>query len=196
MTVDVFVARYRTSLVLGSCWVVSAVGLAALPEATADRLLLRASTTLPRVAAWPWTLPLSGLLAKEDLVVPLLALVLGVAPLEAQVGWRRTLLLLAVAHSGATALSQGLLGVRVAVGAAPAHLLSSVDVGPSYLAVAGLAAAGAVAPTPARRLLALAALAVGLPELMEGLQCAEVPAVGHLCAGVLGLAGGWLLRSP
>ena len=187
-------SRHRTSLALASCWAGSTVVLAALPDMTAEHVLLQASTTLPRLTSWPWTLPASGLLVREDLAVWLLALLLGAAQLEREVGWQRTAVLLAAVHVGATALSQALLATRVALELAPRELLLQVDVGPSYLAVAGLAAAVVVAPTTARRLLPASALLVGLPELLEGLGHADLAATGHVAAAVLGLAGGFGLR--
>lgn len=187
-------SRHRTSLALGSCWALSWAVLAWLPDRSVEQLLRFASTTLPRLAAWPVTLPLSGLLVREDLAVWLVALALGAAQLERQVGWRRTLVLLAAVHAGASLLSQALLGLRVLLDHAPAGLLDQVDVGPSYLAVAGLAAAAVTAPTSARRLLPLSALLVGLPELLEGLDRLDLAATGHVASALLGATGGWWLR--
>ena len=186
--------RHRTSIALGSCWVLSWAVLAGLPDRSVEHLLALTSTTLPRLAAWPVTLPISGLLVQHDLGIWLAALVLGAAQLEHQVGWRRTLVLLAAVHAGATVLSQGLLGLRVLLDLAPVALLDQVDVGPSYLAVAGLALAVVTAPTAARRLVPLSALLVGLPELLEGLDHADLAATGHVAAALLGAAGGWWIR--
>ena len=187
-------SQHRTSLALAACWAGSTVALAALPDTTAEQVLIQASTTLPRLSSWPWTLPASGLLVREHLAVWLLALLLGAAQLEREVGWRRTAVLLAAVHVGATTLSQALLAIRTALELAPRELLSQVDVGPSYLAVAGLAAAVVVAPTTARRVLPASALLVGLPELLEGLGRLDLAATGHVAAAVLGLAGGSWLR--
>lgn len=187
-------SRHRTSLALAACWAGSTVVLAMLSDTTAEHVMLQASTTLPRLTSWPWTLPASGLLVREHLAVWLLALLLGAAQLEREVGWQRTAVLLAAVHVGATTLSQALLALRTALELAPRELLAQVDVGPSYLAVAGLAAAVVVAPTTARRVLPASALLVGLPELLEGLGRADLAATGHVAAAVLGLAGGCWLR--
>lgn len=184
----------RVTVTLAAGWTASWAVLSLLPDRTADAVLLAGSTTLPRLADWPWTLPLSGLLVHDALPVWLLALLVGAAPLEREVGTRRALLLLGGVHVGATALSQGLLGARVALHAAPHALLAQPDVGPSYLAVAGLAGAAAVGRTGVRRLVPLAALLAGLPELLEGLASADLAATGHLAAAVLGLAAGRGLR--
>ncbi|MCW2778501.1 MAG: hypothetical protein JWN17_2226 [Frankiales bacterium] len=186
--------RARGTLVLAGCWTASWAVFKVLPEPAAQRLLHDASTTLPRVTSWPWTLPVSGLLVQDELPVWLLALLLGAAPLERAVGTRRALLLLGGVHGGATALSQGLLGLRVHLGDAPHALLTQPDVGPSYLAVAGLAGAAAVGRTPWSRLLPFVALLAGLPELLEGLAGADLAATGHLAAVVLGLGGGAVLH--
>ena len=186
--------RHRVSIALASCWTLSAAVLAVLPDRSVEGLLERASTTLPRLAAWPVTLPVSGLLVRDDLAVWLLALLLGADQLERALGWRRTLALLAGVHAGATALSQALLGARVAVGHAPYAVLGQVDVGPSYLAVGGLAAAAALAPTRGRAVLAAGALAAGVPELLEGLSHLDLAATGHVAAALLGAGGGWWSR--
>ena len=186
--------RHRVSIALASCWTLSAAVLAVLPDRSVEGLLERASTTLPRLAAWPLTLPVSGLLVHQDLAVWLLALLLGVDQLERALGWRRTVTLLAGVHAGATVLSQALLGTRVAVGHAPYALLGQVDVGPSYLSVGGLAAAAVLAPTRGRAALAAGALAVSTPELLEGLRHLDLAATGHLAAALLGAGGGWWSR--
>lgn len=182
------------TLALAAGWSLSTAVLAAVPAARADRVMELASTTLPRLAAWPWTLPVSGLLVRDDLPVWLVALALGAAPVERALGARRTLLLLGGVHVGATVVSQALLGAQVAVGHTPVDLLDQVDIGPSYLAVAGLVAAIVLAPRPWQRLLAAGALAVGVPELLEGLGRLDLAATGHLAAAVLAAAAAWPCR--
>lgn len=184
----------RLTLALAAAWTLSNAGLAAVSSATGDHVLALASTTLPRVAGWPVSLPVSGLLVRHDLPVWLAALALGAAPVERTLGWRRTLLLLGGVHVGATVLSQGLLGLRVALGDAPGELLTQTDVGPSYLAVAGLVAAAVLAPTRWQRLLAAGALGVGVPELLEGSGRLDLAATGHVAAAVLAAGAAWRWR--
>ena len=188
------VSRHPVSLGLATAWSISALSLSQLPGSTVERVLHLGSTTLPRLAAWPVALPVSGLLVRDDLALWLLTLAFGTAVVEAHVGWRSALLLISTVHVGATALSQALLGIRVALGEASEQLLHQLDVGPSYLAIAGLAGAAILARSNRLRLLPLAALAVGLPELIDGLPAYDLAATGHLAAAVLGLTGGLLLR--
>ncbi len=184
----------RLTLALAAAWTLSHAVLAAVSTATGDHVLELASTTLPRLAGWPLSLPVSGLLVRHDLPVWLAALALGAAPVERTLGWRRALLLLGGVHVGATVLSQGLLGLRVALGHAPARLLSQTDVGPSYVAVAGLVAAALLAPRRWQRLLAAGALGVGVPELLEGLGRLDLAATGHVAAALLAAGAAWRWR--
>lgn len=188
------VSRHPVSIGLGTAWSISTLSLSWLPGSTVERILHLGSTTLPRLAAWPVALPISGLLVRDELALWLLTLACGTAIVEAQVGWRRALLLLSTVHIGATALSQGLLGLRVVLGDASSNMLYQLDVGPSYLAIAGLAGAAVLARSNRLRLLPIAGLAVGLPELILGLPTYDLAATGHLAAAVLGLTGGLLLR--
>lgn len=177
---------------LAVAWTASSLLLRSLDEPAARTLRELASTTLPHWYAWPLTLPASGLLVGDDLPVWLLALPLGVGAVEAAVGSRRALALVAGVHVTATLASQALLGARVAAGRVDGSLLHQVDVGPSYLAVAGLV--GALVLGGRVRPLAAAALLVGLPELSQGLGRADLAATGHLAAALLALLGAGLLR--
>ncbi len=176
--------RHPVSLVLAVSWTASWTALTALgPPYRADLLAL-GSTTLPRLAAWPVTVPVSALLVAEDLALWLVAVVLGVAAVEARLGWRRALVLVGGVHLGGTALSQGLLGLRVAFGGVPRAALHQLDVGPSYVVLAGLVGA-VVLSSGVRRVAALAAIAVGVPELVEGLSRLDLAATGHVAAVVI-----------
>ncbi len=187
--------RYPLSTALGVCWTLSSTVLWLLPPGAGLRLLQLTSTTLPHLYAWPLTLPVSGLLVGSDLPVWWCVLPLGTAVVERQVGSRAALGLLAGVHVGATVLSQALLGLQVRLGTQPAAALHQLDVGPSYLAVAGLVAAAVLAEGLPRRVLAVAALSLGLPELLEGVTRLDLAATGHLAALGLALpAALWLRR--
>ena len=82
------VSRHPVSLGLATAWSVSELSLSLLPGSTVERVLQLGSTTLPRLAAWPVALPVSGLLVRDDLALWLLALAFGTAVVEAHVGWR------------------------------------------------------------------------------------------------------------
>ena len=174
--------RHPVSLALAAAWAMSSTALTALgPPYHADLLAL-GSTTLPHLLRWPVTVPVSALLVAEDLAVWLVAVGLGVAVVEARVGWRPALVLVGAVHLGATVLSQGLLGLRVAVDATPQSALHQLDVGPSYVVIGGLVGAAVLSRTRWGRVAALAALAVGIPELVEGLPRFELAATGHVAA--------------
>ncbi|MBC7374436.1 MAG: hypothetical protein H7323_10655 [Frankiales bacterium] len=187
--------KHPVSLALAAGWTLSWTALTALgPRYHADLLAL-GSTSLPRLAAWPVTVPVSAVLVAEDLAVWLVAVVLGVAAVEARLGWRRALVLVSGVHIGATILSQGLLGLRVVLGDAPPEALHQLDVGPSYVVIAGLVGAAMLSRSRLGRVAALAALAVGVPELIEGLPQLDLAATGHVAAVLIAVPLAHRLRS-
>ena len=114
-----------------------------------------------------------------------LALVVGVGACEQVLGPVRVLTICVATHVAATLLSQGLLLLLVRSGERPVTDLADIDIGPSYVAVAGLAAACVLA-TPGRRFLAAALLLVLAPTLLRGLASGDTAAVGHVLAATLG----------
>jgi hypothetical protein len=108
----------------------------------------------------------------------------------ASVGWTlgswRTGLLVFAAHVLATLGSEALYVYRTGD-------LHAVDVGPSYVVVAALAAGIAYGPWPGRIASALG-FAVAFPELFGGLLRLDLSATGHGCSVVVAVAFGALLR--
>jgi hypothetical protein len=136
--------------------------------------------------------------------------VVGLFPLVHRFGNLRALLLVAAAHVIGTLLSEGLLALRIASGAAPASLRALDDVGPSYVIAAALIATIVYGAEPAVRtngghwlfdriasrwwrLGAAIGLALIAPSLFEGLGGLDVAAVGHSVALVSGAVVGLIL---
>ncbi|MGH3377622.1 MAG: rhomboid-like protein [Actinoallomurus sp.] len=137
--------------------------------------------------------------------------VVGLFPLVHRFGNLRALLLVTTAHVVGTLLSEGLLALRIASGAAPASLRALDDVGPSYVIAAALIAAIVYGAEPAVRtasgghwlfdriasrwwrLGAAIGLALLAPNLFDGLGHLDVAAVGHSVALVTGAGVGLIL---
>lgn len=109
-------------------------------------------------------------------------------------GNRRTALLVTVSHVGGTLVSEGILALRIRAGTAPSAERVSLDVGPSYVVVAALWVGIVWGRWPARVACVIAFVALA-PHLFGGLSHFEVGPVGHCCAVVVGVVGGYLLRS-
>jgi hypothetical protein len=105
----------------------------------------------------------------------------------------RCAVLVTVAHVVATAVSEGVLAVRIALGAVPPSERVTLDIGPSYVVVAALSAAMAYGNWP-MRIASGVAFALLAPHLFGGLGRLDVGPVGHCCAIVIGLVGGWFLH--
>ncbi|HET9654296.1 MAG TPA: rhomboid-like protein [Kineosporiaceae bacterium] len=123
-------------------------------------------------------------------------LVLAVAGLVA-LAWRlgpwRTLAVAGAAHVLGTLVSEGIVAWRVHQGLLPQASRRLLDVGPSYVVVAALVGAVVAGPL-ACRIVGAAGFAVLAPTLFDGLADLDVPAVGHVCAVVLGAGLAAVLR--
>lgn len=120
-------------------------------------------------------------------VIPWLALAaLAVGGLEATLGSVAAFAVVFGGHTGATLISEGILGLRVATGNLPSSALHILDVGPSYVVATALAAV-AVLPT-SRRLRLTCAVALGAiaPAMMFDLVYGDVDGIGHTAAFALG----------
>jgi hypothetical protein len=182
---------YAAGLTLG------AVLLYAQPPATRVRWLGWASTNLANATDHPLgALVTSAFLTDGDVQwwIPLALVALGTV--GATFGAWRTGLLVAAGHLVGTVVSEGIVAYRVATGELPSSYRSLVDVGPSYVVVAALAAGIGYARWPGR-LLCAGGFAVLAPSLFGGLFQLDVSAVGHVTAIVVGLAlgGGYALAA-
>jgi hypothetical protein len=162
------------------------------PAATRTRWLGWASTNLANATTHPLRALVASAFVTEGDVgwwVPLALVALGTV--GATFGAWRTGVLVGAAHVLGTVVSEGIVAYRMATGDLPPSYRFVVDVGPSYVVVAALAAGIAYAHWPGRVLCALG-FAVLAPSLFGGLFQLEVSAVGHVSAIVVALAtGGW-----
>jgi hypothetical protein len=188
--IDRVIDRYSVAVGYAAGLVLGAVLLRARPVPEQRRWLDWASTDLANARTHPLgSLVVSAFLTEGEVRwwVPLALVALGVV--GARFGAWRTALLVAAAHVLGTVVSEGILAYRIAAGAVPASYRYLVDVGPSYVVVAALAAGMGYARWPGR-LLCAAGFAVVAPSLFGGLFQLEVSAVGHVCAIVVALALG------
>lgn len=118
---------------------------------------------------------------------------IGLAAVGRVLGNARAAILAVAAHVLGTLASQGLLAARIAGGSVPPQARHVIDVGPSYIAVGALVAAIAYGTWPGR-LLAAGGFALVAPYLFSGLGDWGLAETGHVCAVVIGLALGFLLR--
>ncbi|MFE9450109.1 rhomboid-like protein [Streptomyces sp. NPDC006739] len=110
-------------------------------------------------------------------------------------GTMRAVALVAAGQVLGTLVSEGLLAARIEAGQADPALRATLDVGPSYVIVSGLAAVVAAGARRWHRWTALAALAVRAPHITSGLTTLGVTPVGHVTALSIGVLMAWSLRS-
>ncbi len=162
------------------------------PRPTRDAWLDWASTNLANATDHPMsTLVVSALFTDGDVRGWLALAVVGLGTLGWHFGAWRTLVLVAAAHVIGTVISEGILGIRIAVGAMPAGMAHIRDIGPSYVVAAALVAGVAYGPWLAKPLCAIG-FAIVAPDLFGGLPQLEVSSVGHVCAIAVALATGAL----
>jgi hypothetical protein len=174
------------------------IGYSALSSRQAERVAAWASTNVARLTTEPIGPLAASVFVIEDYRLMWLVLgTLGCALVEAQLGWRRTLLVALAAQLGGTAVSEGIVWWRVGHDRLPDSALHQLDVGASYVAVGLLTAALLVARPLAARLVAGLSLAAIGPNLLSGLTGLAVSPVGHITAFVIaGIFVGVLVVTP
>lgn len=187
--------RYGPAVAYAAGLAVAGLLLGLQAPATRTRWLGWASTNLANATTHPLrALVVSAFVSDGDVVwwVPLALVALGTVGVT--FGAWRTAVLVGAAHVLGTVVSEGIVAYRVASGDLPSSYRFLVDVGPSYVVVAALAAGIAYARWPGR-LLCAAGFAILAPDLFGGLFRLEVSAVGHVTAIVVALAtgGGYVL---
>jgi Rhomboid-like protein len=105
----------------------------------------------------------------------------------------RTAILVAAAHVGATAVSEGILWYRIGRGLEPVAARHVIDVGPSYIVICALVAGIAYGTWPGR-LVSVVGFALVAPQVFLGLPQWELSSVGHVCSVLIGLTLGLPLR--
>jgi hypothetical protein len=157
-----------------------------LPNADETALARAASTNITHLAIDPlFVLPASAFvdLGNTWLWVPLTLILLG--GLERMLGRGRALLIVFGAHVIATVISEGMLLLQIAWHAQPRSQVNILDVGPSYVILAAMAAC-LVLGSWKLRLAAVLSGAIVIPGLLSGITGLDMSALGHLSSLVLG----------
>ncbi|MBT0566788.1 rhomboid-like protein [Williamsia sp. CHRR-6] len=164
-----------------------------MPHHHLDQILRTRSTNIEHLQTNPVPSLVRSALWIDGSVWLMWALVFAiiVAPVERWLGTRRWVMVVILGHVGATYLSQGVLLWAIDTGRAPHSMTGVIDIGVSY----GVAAVAGVLTyrIPRRwRLVYLATLAAWAAdpfvEQFYGGAHATFTDVGHLCAGLIGLA--------
>jgi hypothetical protein len=157
-----------------------------LPGADETSLARAASTNITHLAIDPlFVLPASAFvdLGNTWLWVPLTLILLG--GLERKLGLGRALMIAFGAHVVATLISEGMLLMQIAWHVAPRSDVDILDVGPSYVILAAMAAC-LVLGSWKLRIAAVLSGAIVIPGLLVGITGMDMSAVGHLSSLVLG----------
>ncbi|MCL9793251.1 rhomboid-like protein [Frankia sp. AgKG'84/4] len=179
--------RFPVTSVLVAALVAARVMRGTAPE-LAHRWQWATSTTLDQLVHHPLGVLLGSIpWVTEGPVAPWVALAgLAVGGLEYTVGSVATFAVLFGGHTGATLISEGILGLRVAGGQLPTSALHILDVGPSYVVAASLAAVVVLPGRHRLRTVARIALVVILPAMTYGVVDVDLDSVGHIAAFSLG----------
>jgi hypothetical protein len=173
---------YTAVLLLG------AIALALCPADVRQWVLSSSSTDVAHLTRDPWfVLPLSALWVSVTtaLLYWIPVAVLTIAAVETTIGTLLTLVVVVSVHVIATVVSEGLLALRVLLGAAAPASLEVVDVGPSYVVLAAAGAAFVLLPWR-RAVLVVVLIAPILTATARGLPGLDVDAIGHVLSLVLG----------
>jgi hypothetical protein len=174
----------------------SCYAMGSQPVAVRSLWLDWASTDIVNLADHPaGALLVSPFVGGSDLGQWLALAAIGLVTTGWVLGAWRTAILVLGAHVVGTYLSEGILALRVVLHSAPRSSLYILDVGPSYVVIAGLAA-GVAYGRWAGRIPAAVGLALMAPGSFAGLPRLDVAAVGHLCSVLVAVGlGRLLLRS-
>jgi hypothetical protein len=154
----------------------------------ANRLLLAQSTNLHHLARDPIRVLVTSafwLTGAWQLPAWAALFVLVVAPVERRLGSRKTIVVFAIGHVGATLLAAGGLWVGLALDAVDRSVVHARDVGASY-GFSAVAAVATVLAGPRLRVLCAACIAVYLGSSL--VTSPSFTAFGHVFAVLLGLA--------
>jgi hypothetical protein len=165
------------------------------PARTQHALLDWASTNLVNLPRHPvGALVVSAFVDDSNILDWIVLGLIGLVCAGHTLGNLRCALVVAVAHVVATLVSEGILALRIAEGAAPITGRTILDIGPSYVIVAALVTGIAYGRWPARIASAIA-FALLAPHLFVGLTDLDVSAVGHSVVILTSLVMGYFLRN-
>lgn len=160
-----------------------------------QRVLQSMSTNVWHLIHDPWVVvPASAFFTTGGLPYALAGALVCMGLLEMQIGWVVTVLVAVSGHLIGTAVSEGVVAIRVALHDLPSSARHSLDVGPSYVLVACATCVIAwMRATPLSRL----ACALGLVPVFVftawRIPAGDIDAVGHLTSACVGVAWGWAL---
>jgi len=159
-----------------------------------DGWLAWSSTNLVNLADHPvGAMIASAFLAQSNSTAWIALSLISLAVIGRVLGNVRAAVLVAAAHIGATAVSEGILWYRIGRGLEPVAARHVIDVGPSYVVIGALAAGIAYGTWPGR-LVSVVGFALLAPQVFLGLTQWELSSVGHACSVVIGLTLGCPLR--
>ena len=159
------------------------------------RVLLSMSTDLWHLSHDPWVvLPGSAFFTTGGLPYAIAGALVSLGLLEREAGLLLTLLVAVSAHLLGTAVSEGVLAVRVATHDAPDTARHAIDVGPSYILVACATCVIAWRNAwPVSRVVCALGLVPIFVFTAWRIPNGDVDAVGHLTAACVGVIWGWAL---
>jgi len=155
-----------------------------------DRVAGWVSTSVDNLGRQPiGALVGSAFVAVEDQMAWLALCVLGLFAADRALGWRRLLAAIVTAQVVGSLVSEGVVWWQVAHGVLPASARTTLDVGPSYIVVAGLTVGLLRGSWPGRLGAALGCWLLYpllYPHLFGGLSRLQVAAVGHVVSVAVG----------
>jgi hypothetical protein len=157
-------------------------------------VLARASTDIAHLVHDAWVvLPESALWTTGYFAYWVVACFVALAMLERLHGPLTTVLVAVAGHVVGTAVSEGVVAIRIAAGNLPDSARHALDVGPSFVLLAATFAviAGAGSPRWARLLCVL----VLLPLAAWEVSTTRADPVGHAAAATVGVVAARLLRA-
>ncbi len=167
---------------------VTAAVMAVLPNDDQLSIARAASTNITHLAIDPlFVLPASAFVDLGNVWLWVLLTLILLGGLERKLGPGRALLIGFGAHVVATLISEGMLLMQIAWHAQPRTEVDVLDVGPSYVILAVMAACFVLGSWKLR-LAAVLSGAIVIPGLLIGVDSFDMSAVGHLSSLLLGTA--------
>ncbi len=190
------VARYAVATTFLLLVAAGDLTTALLGPQRAAALRLWASTNVANLHQHPMpALVLSAFLVSEAPLAWLVLIPLAMFGANRALGNLRLTVVCIAGHVIGTAVSEGIVAYRVAHGLLPQSFAHILDIGPSYIVVAAVIAAGVFGSWPARAgAAAVLAVLVFVGHIFAGLASLNVAAVGHLTAMVTAAVLAMMLR--
>jgi Rhomboid-like protein len=183
-----------TAVIFAALLAAGELALNSRPTATRAAWLAWASTDLVNLRHHLLgCLVVSALVSDDHPVAWIVLALIGLLAAGQSLGNIRAALVVGAAHVLATAASEAILAVRISRGIEPVSERLLLDVGPSYVVVAGLVVGIVYGNVPSRIACGIAFVLLG-PDLFAGFTSWQVSALGHSCAIVVAVALGYVCR--